>query len=401
MHVSVSQIQDAARVLKGRIIRTPLVFSPTLSRMFGADMYLKLENLQKTGSFKVRGATYKILKNRDRLGPHGVVAASAGNHAQGVALAARQAGVPAVIVMPVWASITKQIATRNYGAEVILHGTSLGESLEKAMALSREGRAFIHPFDDGDIMAGQGTLGLEILEELPDPDLVLVPVGGGGLIGGVATAVKAQRPQTQVIGVEAAVCPSASEALRTGKLVAVGGSQSIADGIAVKRLGERTFQVIRETVDRVATVDEEHIAEALLLLLERKKVLAEGAGAVPLGALLTGAVCCQKGQKVVLVISGGNVDSPLLGRVLTKGLLKSGRLMRFTVQVDDVPGSLSRLLSVVAAQGANVLHIYHDRNVPDLPLNVTRVELEVETRGFHHMEDLEKALKEAGYQLVP
>ncbi|MBC7358970.1 MAG: threonine ammonia-lyase [Desulfacinum sp.] len=399
--MELDRIRDAARVLKGRIIRTPLVYSPTLSDLFGADVYLKLENLQKTGSFKVRGATYKILKNRDKLGPRGVVAASAGNHAQGVALAARQAGVPAVIVMPVWASITKQIATRNYGGDVILHGTSLSESLDKALELSREGRTFIHPFDDEDIMAGQGTVGLEILQDLPDPDLVLVPVGGGGLIGGIGTAIKALRPRTQVVGVEAAVCPSASEALRTGRLVAVGSAQSIADGIAVKRLGEKTFEVIRRRVDRVVTVDEEHIAEALLLLLERKKVLAEGAGAVPLGALLTGAVRCEKGRKVVLVVSGGNVDSPLLGRVLTKGLLKSGRLMRFTVQVDDVPGSLARLLGVVAAQGANVLHIYHDRNVPDLPLHVTRVELEVETRGFDHMEALTEALKTEGYQLVP
>lgn len=401
MNMELDRIRDAARVLKGRIIRTPLVYSPTLSDLFGADVYLKLENLQKTGSFKVRGATYKILKNRDKLGPRGVVAASAGNHAQGVALAARQAGVPAVIVMPVWASITKQIATRNYGGDVILHGTSLSESLDKALELSREGRTFIHPFDDEDIMAGQGTVGLEILQDLPDPDLVLVPVGGGGLIGGIGTAIKALRPRTQVVGVEAAVCPSASEALRTGRLVAVGSAQSIADGIAVKRLGEKTFEVIRRRVDRVVTVDEEHIAEALLLLLERKKVLAEGAGAVPLGALLTGAVRCEKGRKVVLVVSGGNVDSPLLGRVLTKGLLKSGRLMRFTVQVDDVPGSLARLLGVVAAQGANVLHIYHDRNVPDLPLHVTRVELEVETRGFDHMEALTEALKTEGYQLVP
>ncbi|WP_073036508.1 threonine ammonia-lyase [Desulfacinum infernum] len=399
--MELDRIRDAARVLKARIIRTPLVYSPTLSDLFGADVYLKLENLQKTGSFKVRGATYKILKNRDKLGPRGVVAASAGNHAQGVALAARQAGVPAVIVMPVWASITKQIATRNYGGDVILHGTSLSESLDKALELSREGRTFIHPFDDEDIMAGQGTVGLEILEDLPDPDLVLVPVGGGGLIGGIGTAIKALRPRTQVVGVEAAVCPSANEALRTGRLVAVGSAQSIADGIAVKRLGEKTFEVIRRRVDRVVTVDEEHIAEALLLLLERKKVLAEGAGAVPLGALLTGAVRCEKGRKVVLVVSGGNVDSPLLGRVLTKGLLKSGRLMRFTVQVDDVPGSLARLLGVVAAHGANVLHIYHDRNVPDLPLHVTRVELEVETRGFDHMEALTEALKTAGYQLVP
>jgi len=401
VNMELDRIRDAARVLKGRIIRTPLVYSPTLSDLFGADVYLKLENLQKTGSFKVRGATYKILKNRDKLGPRGVVAASAGNHAQGVALAARQAGVPAVIVMPVWASITKQIATRNYGGDVILHGTSLSESLDKALELSREGRTFIHPFDDEDIMAGQGTVGLEILQDLPDPDLVLVPVGGGGLIGGIGTAIKALRPRTQVVGVEAAVCPSASEALRTGRLVAVGSAQSIADGIAVKRLGEKTFEVIRRRVDRVVTVDEEHIAEALLLLLERKKVLAEGAGAVPLGALLTGAVRCEKGRKVVLVVSGGNVDSPLLGRVLTKGLLKSGRLMRFTVQVDDVPGSLARLLGVVAAQGANVLHIYHDRNVPDLPLHVTRVELEVETRGFDHMEALTEALKTEGYQLVP
>ncbi len=400
MEIGLKQIQRASEMLHGRILRTPLVYSPTLSRLFGAEVYLKLENLQKTGSFKIRGASYKISLRRDSLGPQGVVAASAGNHAQGVALAARHAGVPALIVMPEWASLTKQEATRSYGGQILLHGRTLGESLEKAKELSQQGYTFIHPYDDADIITGQGTMGLEILEDCPDVHAVLVPIGGGGLISGIASAVKALRPETEIIGVQAAVCPSAWQALQQNRVVRVEGSQSIADGITVKELGNLCFEILRKTVSRVVLVDEEHIAEALLLLLERKKVLAEGAGAVPLAALLMGGFRWPSKAKIVLVVSGGNVDSPLLGRILTKGLVKGGRLTRLTVELRDVPGSLAGLLNVVASQGANVLHISHNRHVPHLSIHVTEVTLEVETRGFPHAESLLSAVRASGHKLV-
>lgn len=400
MTIGLEDIQRAARVLRGRILRTPLVYSPTFSRLFGAEVYLKLENLQKTGSFKIRGASYKILQHRESIGAKGVVAASAGNHAQGVALAARNAGVQAFIVMPEWASLTKQEATRSYGGQILLHGRTLGESLEKAKELSTQGYTFIHPYDDPDIITGQGTIGLEILEDCPDVDAVLVPVGGGGLIAGIASALKAVRPEVQIIGVQAAVCPSAFRALQEGRVVAVEGAQSIADGITVKELGRLTFEILAETVSRVVLVDEEHIAEALLLLLERKKVLAEGAGAAPLGALLMGGLKWPAGAKIVLVVSGGNVDSPLLGRILSKGLVKGGRVTRFTVELPDVPGSLAGLLAIVASRGANVLHITHNRHVPHLPIHVTLVTLEVETRGLAHAEEILDALKASGHKVV-
>lgn len=400
MAIALGEIQKAARVLQGRILRTPLVYSPTFSRLFGAEVFLKLENLQKTGSFKIRGASYKILQHREWIGPKGVVAASAGNHAQGVALAARHAGVPALIVMPQWASLTKQEATRSYGGQILLHGRTLGESLDKARELSTRGYTFIHPYDDPDIIAGQGTIGMEIMEDCPDVHAVLVPVGGGGLIAGIGSAVKAIRPETLIIGVQAAVCPSAFRALEEGRVVRVQGDQSIADGITVKELGQIPFEILAETVSKVALVDEEHIAEALLLLLERKKVLAEGAGAVPLGALLMGGWEWPAGAKIVLVVSGGNVDSPLLGRILTKGLVKGGRVTRLTVELPDIPGSLAELLGVVASHGANVLHISHYRHAPHLPIHVTLVTLEVETRGFAHADEILAALRASGHKVV-
>ncbi|MFH0995270.1 MAG: threonine ammonia-lyase [Pseudomonadota bacterium] len=397
--ISLSRFHQAAELIRPHIIHTPLVHSPTLSRMFDSDIYLKLENLQKTGSFKIRGAANKIFSRRNEISSDGVVAASAGNHAQGVALAASRAGLSATIVMPEWASISKQEATCNYGGQVILWGKSIGESLEKAKEIAAQGKTFIHPFDDVDIITGQGTLGLEILEDLPDTRMILAPVGGGGLIAGIAMAAKALSSGVQVIGVQAGVCPSAAEALRCGHLKTVRAQSSIADGISVRQIGELTFEVLRSCVDRIALVDEASIAGAILMLLERKKILAEGAGAVPLAALLNGAVAAPRGGKLVLVISGGNVDSPLLGRILHQGLLKNGRIMRIQVQLDDTPGSLARLLTLVARQKANVLHIFHDRNVMNVPLFVTSVSLELETRGTPHIAEVFEEIQQAGYQI--
>lgn len=396
--IPLPELQRAAQVLRDKVIHTPLVFSPTFSQMTGARVFLKLENLQETGSFKLRGATYKIYNHRHEMGPQGVVAASAGNHAQGVALAARRAGLDATLVMPESASISKQEATRNYGGRILLAGQSIAESIQKAMQLAGEGRTFIHPFDDPEIIAGQGTVGLEVLSDAPEVDLVLVPVGGGGLISGIASAVKAVRPSARVIGVQAESCPSAYESLRQGRVVRVEARRSLADGIVVKQAGEVTLAIMRQVVDEVVLVPEDEISAAILMLVERKKVLAEGAGAVPLAALLSGRVTVPAGGTVVLVISGGNVDSPLLGRVIRDGLFRNGRMVRITLRIEDAPGELARLLNLLARLGANVLHIHHHRSGRNLPVYWSRVELELETRGPEHVSEVTGTLEQAGYE---
>ena len=397
--ISLGDIEKADSILRGQVLRTPLVYSPYFSEQVEGEVYLKLENLQKTGSFKLRGATNKIQTHLDRIGPRGVVAASAGNHAQGVALAAREAGIPATIVMPEWASITKQEATRGYGGQVRLKGQSLTASIREAEASVETGMTLIHPFDDPEVIAGQGTIALEIFAKLPDPDVIIVPIGGGGLIGGIATAVKSIRPQTRIIGVQAEACPSAYRSRELGELVRVEAERTIADGIAVKQPGELTFQIIQENVDEIVLVEEEQIAFAVLTLLERKNILAEGAGAVPAAALLDASAPIPKGGKIVLVISGGNVDTPLLDRILRQGLIRNGRMMKFGVILDDVPGSLAELLTLVAELQANVLQIHHHRSKENLPIYTSRVELELETRGWEHLNDITEALQKAGYSI--
>jgi threonine dehydratase len=301
--------------------------------------------------------------------------------------------------MPEWASISKQLATRSYGGRVVLAGKSLAESLAAARKLEEEGRTLIHPYDDEDIISGQGTIGLEIVSQLPKVETILIPVGGGGLIAGIATAVKSLRPRVSIIGVQAAACASALAARNLGKPVSIPSKYSIADGISVKQVGQLTFAVMQRLVDDLVTVEEEEIATAMLELLERKKVLAEGSGAVPLAALMGDQLSSMRGQVIVLVVSGGNVDTHLLGRILRKGLFKSNRIMRFSVQLRDVPGALADLLKVVANCGGNVLHVYHDRLGRHLPVELSRVELEVETRGSDHIEELLNALSTSGYEV--
>jgi threonine dehydratase len=397
--VKIAKINQAAEILKGVAFETPLVYSNYLSQQYDARVHLKLENLQKTGSFKFRGAYHKLGTIRKDLGPKGVVTASAGNHAQGVAHAAQLMSISSTIVMPEWASISKQIATRSYGGQVVLIGQSLKESLDQAHTLEAEGRAFIHPYDDEDIIAGQGTVGLEIVSQLPEVEKILVPIGGGGLIAGISAAVKSLRPQTSIIGVQATSCASAAAALKSGKRVTVPAKHSIADGISVKKVGRLPFAIIRELVDSVVTVEEEEIAAAMLELLERKKVLAEGSGAVPLAALMGNQLGSLRGQSVVLVISGGNVDTHLLGRILRKGLFKTSRIMRLSVQLRDVPGALADLLKVIADCRGNILHVFHDRLGRHLPVDLSRVELEIETRGSKHIEELLSVLSSKGYEV--
>lgn len=400
--VALAEIQAASLLLEGKVIRTPLVYSPTFSEMSGAEVYLKLETMQKAGSFKVRGAANRILSSAGELGTQGVIAASAGNHAQGVAVAASMAGVPATIIMPEWVSLAKQEATLAYGAKVILKGSSLEESIGEALAMAERGHmTFIHPYNDPLVIAGQGTIGLEILEDLPETDLVVVPVGGGGLISGIATAVKSLRTSARIVGVQAQACPSALSALGAGIPTTVEAQPTIADGIRVKRIGDLAFPVMKDLVDEVVLVDEQAIVNAILTLLERKKVLSEGAGAAPLAALLSHRVRIQEGEHVVLLISGGNVDTFLLERILKKGLYASGRMVQLRVPVEDEAQSISLLLETLARQGAVINQIGQERSAPDLPVHQMRVILELEVRGRPHLKGLIAALNAAGFPVQP
>lgn len=390
--VTISLIQNALDVIAPHVHKTPLIYSNSFSRMFGAELYLKAENLQKTGSFKVRGAFNKLIQTR----PEKVIAASMGNHAQGVAYAATSLGMKATIVMPIRASIVKQEATRGYGAEVILHGDSFNDALD--FALAQKGYTFIHAFDDEDIIAGQGTIGIEICDELKDIDAVLVPIGGGGLISGIAVAVKSLSPRTEVIGVQTAAAPSAYASFHAKRLTAVSPQPTIADGIAVGRIGATTFEIIQRYVDDVVTVTEESIAKAVLLFLERKKLVVEGAGAVSLAALFEAGERF-KGKKVVLVVSGGNIDFTIVDRIIHKSLVSSGRIGVIKVIVGDMPGNLHKLTGIIASYGANILTVVHDRLSQDLPIGMTTVIFTLETKGHEHLQEIASSIKEAGFTL--
>jgi threonine dehydratase len=396
--LTLKDIQDAQERLGGVVLRTPLIFSHTLSRLSGQEVYLKLENLQTTGSFKLRGAVNRLTLLKEQGEGDKVVAASAGNHAQGVAYAAAHLGLKATIVMPQGASISKQMATQGYGAEVILHGQDLSQALERARVLEAEGYVFIHPYDDPEVIAGQGTLGLEILEDLPEVNTVVVPIGGGGLAAGVTLALKESQPEVQVIGVQARQVPSLLAAFMKGGPAPVAAAPTLADGIRVPLIGKFPFEILKQYLRECVLVGEQEIAAALLFLLEGKKVLAEGAGAVTAAALL-GPLAGRGLGRTVLVVSGGNIDIPLLERVVPRALQEKRRLLTLRVALTDTPGSLGRLTSLLGQSGANILHLFHDRLARELPLDYTRVELNLETRGPEHGEAVLKALKEAGYEV--
>ncbi len=399
MTITLSDIEAARARLRGVVLHTPLVYSQTLSRESGREVFLKLENLQTTGSFKLRGALNRLTLLKERGEGERVVAASAGNHAQGVAFAAGVLKIPATVVMPLGSSISKQMATISYGAEVILYGRDLSAALERARELVAAGYIFIHPYDDPEVIAGQGTLGLEILEDLPEVDTVIVPVGGGGLAAGTVLALKARKPRVAVIGVQAAQVPSLAVSLAKGAPTPVPARPTLADGIQVPLVGSRTFPCLQQYLQEVALVEEMEIAQALLFLLEGKKVLAEGAGAASLAALLGPLKSRDLGKQVVLVVSGGNIDMPLLERVLPRALLARRRLWSLRVTLSDRPGALGRLATLLGEQGANILHLFHDRLAPELPLDYTRVELNLETRDEKHGEAVLQALRDAGYQV--
>ena len=392
------EIEWAQKRIRKVIFQTPMLYSDAISKMAGKEVFLKLENLQKTGSFKIRGAYYKLSQLNPSMRKRGVVAASAGNHAQGVAYASSLLGIRSTIVMPEGASIAKQMATRSYGGEVILFGQDMDESLRYVKQLEEKGRYFIHPFDDERVIAGQGTIGLEILEEVPGVEAIVVPIGGGGLISGIATIVKKRRPEVKIVGVQAAHAPSAFYSWKKKEIVEAEVKPTLADGIALRRIGESTFPIIEREVDDIITVEEDEIASAILLLMERKRVVAEGAGAAPLAALLSrpGRI---KGRRVVLVISGGNIDVNLLDRIIEKGLSRTGRVVRFGVVLRDAPGALAMLSSLVAEYKANILHIIHERAASDIPIGFSKVILVLETRGPEHIREIKRGLKKGNYPI--
>ncbi len=395
---TISHIWHAFESLRGQISRTPIVPSRTFSLMSGAEVLLKAENLQRSGSFKMRGATYKIARLSAEERAHGVIAASAGNHAQGVAIAAQAVGIPCTIVMPANAPQAKVVATQGYGARVVLFGANYDDAYARACEIQTEtGATFVHAFNDPDIIAGQGTLGLEVLQDIPDADAILVPVGGGGLISGVAIAAKALRPEIEIIGVQATGADSARRSLEAGHIVMVPTPMTIADGISTKRPGDLTFAIMQRYVDRVVTVDDEEAASAILLLLERCKLMVEGGGAVSVAALLKPGLLNLAGKKVVAVLSGGNIDMNLIGRFIEFGMAAQGRILVLHVVINDRPGELMRLLSKIAELGVNVREVSHRRAMPLLPVTQVEVTTTLETRDRVHAEQVIATLRELGY----
>ena len=397
--VTLADIEAARELIRGVAIETPMEQSRWLSALVGGPVWLKCENLQRTGSFKTRGAFVRIARLSAEERANGVVAASAGNHAQGVALSAQLLGIKATVFMPEGAPIPKEKATRGYGAEVVFEGRFLEDSLAAARRFSEEtGAVLIHPFDHRDIVAGQGTTGLEILEQTPDVQTVIVPTGGGGLLAGIAIAVKATRPDVRVIGVQAAGAAAYPESLERGEPVALASMKTMADGIAVGLPGAIPFAAVRDHVDEMITVSEDSLSRALLALLERAKMVVEPAGAAAVAALMDRHP--DVSTPVVAVLSGGNIDPLLLGKVIRHGMAAAGRYLNLHVTIPDVPGGLAQLLVEVSASGANVLEVVHERISPRLHLDEVEVHLQLETRGEPHAEQVRERLREHGYRVT-
>ncbi len=395
--LTIQAVRDARERIRDSIYLSPFVRSETFSQITGNSIFFKLDNLQMTGAFKERGALNKILLLTEEERRRGVIAASAGNHAQAVAYHAAKRGIAAEICMPLTTPITKVSATRSYGAEVVLVGANYDEACQEAQRRCLERHlTFIHPFDDEAVIAGQGTIGLEMLEVTADLDAVIVPVGGGGLIAGVACAVKETNPGIKVIGVQTSKLPSMKAALEHHKLVTLPANKTIADGIAVRRAGDVTFPLAEKYVDDVVTVDDEEIANAILVMLEKEKTLTEGAGAVGAAAVLNRKIP-MRGKKLGVLISGGNIDVTLLSRIIERGLVKDGRLLRIRIHLPDHPGALQRLATVIAEQKANIIETRHDRAYYGVVLGDTVIDITMETRGPEHIAEIEAGLDAAGY----
>jgi threonine dehydratase len=395
--VTLKTIREAAKRIQGSVYLSPFVRSETFSRMTGNSVFFKLENLQMTGAYKERGALNKILLLSDEEKRRGVIAASAGNHAQAVAFHATKRGIASLICMPLTTPLVKVSATRGFGAEVLLKGTNYDEACQEALHRAAEGHlTFIHPFDDEAVIAGQGTLGIEMLEQQPELDAVVVPIGGGGLIGGMACAIKAINPKVRVIGAQTSRLPSMKVALEHKKPVTIPAKKTIADGIAVRRAGDVTFPLVQKYVDDVVIVDDEEIANAILLMLEKEKTLTEGAGAVATAAVVQKKIGLT-GKNVGVLVGGGNIDVSLLSRIIERGLVKDGRLVRLRIHLPDHPGALVRLATVIAEQKANIVETKHDRAYYGVVLGDTVIDITMETRGPEHVTEIMKALDEAGY----
>jgi threonine dehydratase len=396
--LEISEIFNAAAVLKSVVRKTTII--PASNIKTDAELYLKTENLQLTGSFKLRGAYYKISQLSDEEKQKGVIACSAGNHAQGVALGATHNGIKSLICLPAGAPLSKVEATKSYGAEVCLVPGVYDDAYAKAIELQKEhGYTFVHPFDDPKVIAGQGTIGLEILEQMPEVEAVVVPIGGGGLISGVAFAIKTLRPDVKVYGVQSAGAPSMFDSLNEGKICHLNSVSTIADGIAVKEPGVNTFDICSQYVDEVVTVSDDEVAAAILALLEKQKLVAEGAGAVAVAAAMFGKLPL-KGKKTVCIVSGGNIDVNTLSRVITRGLSKSGRNCTFIIDLYDKPGQLSGVCNVIAREGGNVISVSHERIGASAEINGCTIRIELETRDNEHIESLRKALKNEGYNVI-
>ncbi len=396
--LTLDKIYQAAYVLRDVARKTDLIWARNMCT--DCELYLKTENLQVTGSFKVRGAYYKISQLSETDRKKGIVACSAGNHAQGVALAAQKMGIKSVICMPDGAPISKVEATKSFGAEACLVPGAYDDAYQKALSLCAEtGATLIHPFDDEEVIAGQGTIGLEILEQIADADAVVVPVGGGGLVAGVAYAIKHLRPDVKVYGVQAERAASMAESIRLGKQITLDSVSTFADGIAVKHPGDNTFKLIREYVDDVVTVTEDEIATAILTLMEKQKLIAEGAGAVSVAAVMFDKVPV-KGKKVVCVVSGGNIDVNILSRVVTRGLVTTGRNATLQIALEDKPGQLLGVSSIISRCGGNVVSVHHERSDANMAVASCFLKIGMETRDFAQIEEIKAALAEAGFKIV-
>lgn len=396
--LTLDKVYHAAYVLKNVIRHTDLIQAPKINRE--AEVYLKTENLQNTGSFKLRGAYYKISQLSEEEKAKGVIACSAGNHAQGVALAAQRSGIPAIICIPDGAPISKVENTKSYGARVELVKGVYDDAYRRACELQQEtGCTFIHPFDDPDVIAGQGTIGLELLDQLPDVDAVIVPVGGGGLIAGVAFAVKSLNPHCKVYGVQAAGAPGMVHALEAGGPDALDRVSTFADGIAVKCPGSLTYELTKKYVDDVVTVTDDETATAVLALIEEQKLIAEGAGAVAVAAAMFNKIDI-KGKKVICLISGGNIDVTILSRVITRGLVKAGRVADMVIELADKPGQLREIATIIAEHGGNVIHVRHDHGGLDTDIVGCYLSIQMETRNHQHVEEIYNAISSAGYKII-
>lgn len=393
-------IQEAAQRIRDGVIETPCTRTRAFRDLAPGNHYLKLESLQRTGSFKDRGALNRMLRLTEAERARGVVTASAGNHAQAVAYHGGRLGISVTVVMPETAPLIKVTNTRGYGADVIQVGTILDDAAAEVQRLAAEEElSIIHAFDDEDVIAGQGTMGLEILEQVPDVSVVVVPVGGGGMISGIACAIKEIKPDVRIIGVEADAAASAKASRDAGEVVKIAASDTLADGIVTKRIGEITYPLIERYVDELVSVGEEEIAAAILLLIEREKTVAEGAGAVGLAALMTGSVTLSETDRAVLLLSGGNIDINMISRIIDRGLVFDGRLVRLAITVKDRPGSLAGLTRAVADMGANVLETYHRRAFADISVGDVGIVIQMETRGREHVIEIVHRLEDLGHEV--